>query len=238
MIGTTPHERAYIGPFFLFLAFLLFTELVGKLDAFSGHWALVSSKYWVFPVQSIVCGIMLWRWRGLIALGPWRGLGLAAVAGVISLAVWVWVMPPFCDWFAALFGKVMEPRLVGFDPAFFGKEGAPYWLNVTARMLRMVIIVPLVEELFWRGFLLRFLIKEDFQTVPFGDFTWKSFGIVSVLFCFEHQMADWPGALITSVLYNIVAYRTRSLAACVGAHAVTNLGLGIYILRTGQFGFW
>ena len=228
MIGTTPHERAYIGPFFLFLAFLLFADLVGKLDAFFGHWALVSPKYWVFPVQSVVCAIMLWKWRGLITLGPLRGLALAAVAGGISLVVWI--APQV--WLGA------EPRLVGFDPAFFGKDGAPYWLNVVARMARMVIIVPLVEEIFWRGFLLRFFIKEDFQTVPFGEFTWKSFGIVSVAFCFEHQRADWPAALLTSVLYNIVAYRTRSLAACVVAHAVTNLVLGIYILRTGQFGFW
>jgi uncharacterized protein len=81
-------------------------------------------------------------------------------------------------------------------------------------------------------------VSEDFQKVPFGTFTWKSFSIVSVAFCFEHQMADWPAALITSVLFNLVAIRTRSLSACVFAHAVTNLGLGIYILRTGQNGFW
>ena len=238
MIGTTPHERAYIGPFFLFLAFLLFSELVGKLDAFSGHWAIVSSKYWVFPVQTIVCAVMLCRWRRLITFGPLRGLGLATLAGLISLVIWVWAMPPFCEWFAALFGKTMDPRLVGFDPAFFGNDGAPYWMNVSARMFRLVIIVPLVEEIFWRGFLLRFFIKDDFQTMPFGEFTWKSFGIVSLLFCFAHQMADWPAALITSALYNIVAYRTRSLTACVVTHAVTNLGLGIYILKTGQFGYW
>ena len=238
MIGTTPHERAYIGPFFLFLAFLLFSELVGKLDAFSGHWAIVSSKYWIFPTQTAICALMLYRWRSHITFGPWRGMVLAVIAGVISLLAWVWVMPQFCEWLAALFGKTIDPRVVGFDPAFFGKDGAHYWTNVTIRMLRMVIIVPLVEEIFWRGFLLRFFIKDEFHTVPFGEFTWKSFGLVSVLFCFEHQMADWPGALITSVLYNVVAYRTRSLAACVVAHAVTNLGLGIYILKTGQFGFW
>ena len=228
MMGTTPQERAYIGPFVLFLAFLLFSEFVGKLDAFSGHWAIASSKYWIFPLQALVCGVILWRGRRSVTLSPWRGFGWAVVAGVLSLIVWIAPQA----WLGA------GLRNVGFDPAFFGSSGSPYWLNVTARLLRMVVIVPLVEELFWRGFLLRFLIKDDFETVPFGTFTWKSFSIVSVAFCFEHQMADWPGALVTSVLYNLVAYRTRSLAACVVAHAVTNLGLGIYILRTGQFGFW
>jgi hypothetical protein len=102
----------------------------------------------------------------------------------------------------------------------------------------MVIIVPLVEEIFWRGWLLRYLVHDDFRTVPFGTFTWKSFLISSGAFCLEHQFADWPAAILTGALYNLVAYRTRSLAACVVAHAVTNAGLAIYILQTRQWGFW
>jgi uncharacterized protein len=228
MIGTTPHERAYIGPFFLFLAFLLFTDLVGKLDAFSGHWVVTSSKYWVYPVQTVACAVALWHRRQIIVMGPWRGMGFATFAGMLSLIVWI--APQ--QWLG------FPPRTAGFDPAFFADGGWQFWLNVIGRMLRMVVIVPLVEEIFWRGFLLRYFVDDEFERVPFGEFTWKSFAIVSVAFCFEHQMADWTGALITSVLFNLVAYRTKSLAACVVAHAVTNLGLGIYILRTGQNGFW
>ena len=103
---------------------------------------------------------------------------------------------------------------------------------------RLVIIVPIVEELFWRGFLLRYCIREDFENVPFGTFSWRSFLIISVAFCFEHTPPDWPAALVTSALYNIVAYKTRSLRACVIAHAVTNLLLGLYVLKTQQWGFW
>ena len=69
-------------------------------------------------------------------------------------------------------------------------------------------------------------------------FTWKSFLITSVAFCFEHQPADWPAALLTGALFNLVAYRTKSLAACVLTHAVTNLALAIYVLQTRQWGFW
>ena len=54
----------------------------------------------------------------------------------------------------------------------------------------------------------------------------------------EHAPADWPAALLTGALFNLVALRTRSLSACVITHAVTNLLLGLYILRTGQLGFW
>jgi hypothetical protein len=102
----------------------------------------------------------------------------------------------------------------------------------------MVVVVPFVEEIFWRGFLLRFLVREDFATVPFGTFAWRSFLISIAGFCAVHSMADWPAAIITGALFNLVAYRTRSLAACVLTHAITNLVLAIYILRTGQWGFW
>jgi CAAX prenyl protease-like protein len=86
--------------------------------------------------------------------------------------------------------------------------------------------------------LLRYLIREDFTNVPIGAFSWRSFGIVTAGFCLEHAPADWPAAVLTGMLFNLVAYRTRSLSACVLAHAVTNALLGGYILRTGQWGFW
>ena len=71
-----------------------------------------------------------------------------------------------------------------------------------------------------------------------GTFTWMSFAITTVAFCFEQQPPDWPAAVLTGALFNLVAYRTRSLAACVLTHAVTNLALAFYILHTKQWGFW
>ena len=104
--------------------------------------------------------------------------------------------------------------------------------------LALVVVVPLLEEIFWRGFLLRELIHPDFTKVPFGTFSWASFGIVTAGFCLEHSPADWPAAILTGALYNLVAYRTRSLAACVLAHAITNLILSVYVMETKQWGFW
>lgn len=230
MISDQPQERAYLAPFFAFLGFLLLADFVARLGDGYAHWALAEPRYWVFPVQTLTCAGLLWRWRAHypLARSQWRGLGLACGAGLLSLALWV---AP--QW---LLGAA--PRVAGFDPGHFGSGGALYGGNLALRLLRMVVVVPLVEEIFWRGWLLRFLVKEDFQSVPMGTFTRKSFAIVSVAFCFEHTLPDWPGALITSVLYNLVAIRTRSLGACVLAHAVTNFGLALYILATKQWGFW
>jgi len=229
MIGVTPHERAYLTPFFAFLGLLLLGEVVKSLGEGYAHWALAHPQYWLFPLQIVVCGLMLVHYRGHYdQLKVLQGFPLAIAVGLVALGVWI---SP--QW---LFGAA--PRTDGFHPHFFGSEGWPYTLNLTLRFFRMVIIVPIVEELFWRGFLLRFLVREDFEKVPFGTFTWRSFLIVTVAFCFEHTRPDWLAALVTSALYNLVAYRTRSLTACVVAHAVTNLALGIYILETKQWGFW
>ena len=233
MIGVTSHERAYLAPFFAFLALLLVGEVVKSLGEGYSHWALASPQYWLFPLQIVVCcGLLVHYRRWYADLRPNTRLGLALGFGVMAgiIAFFLWISPQ------ALFGAA--PRVDGFHPHFFGSDGPAYWGNLLARFFRMVLVVPIVEELFWRGFLLRYCIRDDFQAVPFGTFTWTSFLVVSVAFCFEHTRPDWAAALVTSVLYNVVAYASRSLLACVIAHAVTNLVLGFYILKTEQWGFW
>ena len=228
MFGATPQEKAYVGPFFGFLAVMLLGLVVGGLFEGHGHWWAAETRYWVLPLQTLVGGALLVRyWRHYQLRLPARAW-IAVLIGVIALVVWI--APQ--QWLHA------APRTDGFNPEFFGASGWPYVLNVGCRFLRLVIIVPLLEEIFWRGFLLRYLIDDDFTDVPVGAFSWKSFGIVTAGFCLEHSFPDWPAAILTGALFNLVAYRTRSLSACVLTHAVTNLLLGIYVMRTGQWGFW
>ena len=219
---------AYLAPFFVFLAFLFLVEAVKKVGEGLANPALSQPQYWVFPLQTLVCAALLWKLRKRFELRPFAGFGFATLIGLLALVVWI--SPQ------AVFG--FPPRTDGFLPHFFEPDGWPYWLNLTVRIFRMTVVVAFVEELFWRGFLLRFLVRENFADVPFGTFTWRSFLISSFAFCLEHNWNDWPAAIITGALFNIVAYRTRSLAACILTHAVTNLALAFYILRTGQWGFW
>jgi CAAX prenyl protease-like protein len=228
MIGERSQRVAYLGPFLVFLAFLWLGEAVAKLGEGYAHWPLAQPRYWVFPVQTLVCAALLWKTRARIELRPLAGFGFATLIGILALGIWISPLELFR----------FSPGTDGFRPDFFGASGWPYWANLTFRLIRMAVVVPFVEELFWRGFLLRFLIHDDFARVPFGAFTWRSFLISSFAFCLEHQQSDWPAAVLTGALFNLVAYRTRSLAACVLTHAVTNLALAFYILRTGQWGFW
>jgi uncharacterized protein len=112
------------------------------------------------------------------------------------------------------------------------------------RFLRLVVVVPFLEEIFWRGFLMRFLISEPFEKVPFGTFQMKAFLITTLAFGLAHYGnqtlpgQDFYSALICGIIFNAVACLTKSLGSCIFVHAVTNLFLGIYIMKTKQWGFW
>ena len=226
-ISASPKAKAYLGPFMLFMAIMALGELVAHFGDGFAAWPLAFPRYWVFPLQTLVCGAFIlywWRtydfqWRK----GAWFGL----VMGVVVLAIWI---SP--QWLPHAVG-----RTEGFDPWFFG-NGAAFVLNTSVRMLRLVVIVPLLEEIFWRGFLMRHLIRDPFDEVPVGSFSPWSFLLVTLAFGLAHWGPDFWPAIVTGALYNVVAIRTRSLGACVFAHATTNLLLGVYIFRTGQWGFW
>ena len=208
------------------MAGLMLVSLVK--DSQAGSLWLRSPEYWIYPLQTALCGATLvfyWRQYDFVKRG---GIVLGLAAGVVVLGLWI--APQ------AVLGA--GARVDGFDPSVFGEGSALYWMTVTARFARLVIIVPLVEEIFWRGFLMRYLIKEDFTSLPVGAFQWKSFSAVALCFMLVHGMADWPAALLCGIIYNFVAVRTGNLGACVLAHAMTNLGLGVYIMATRQWGFW
>jgi CAAX prenyl protease-like protein len=105
------------------------------------------------------------------------------------------------------------------------------------RTIRAVIIVPVIEELFWRAWLMRWLISEDFKTIPLGAFTRFSFCAVAVLFASEHG-SYWDVGLITGMVYNWWMVRTKNLGDLILTHAVTNACLCAYVIQAGKWEYW
>lgn len=220
--------HAYVGPFALFLLGLALVSAVVHFAGKSDHLLLAKPAYWVFPLQTIACAIALVVFWKCYEFGSSRVVPLAIGAGLVVFVLWV--SPQM------LFGQ--PARLDGFDPTVFENDPALYWGTVVARFLRLVVVVPLVEEIFWRGFLQRYLVNERFQTVPFGKYTHLSFWGVVIGFTLVHSSADYPAAVLTGAIYGWLFVRTKTLLAPIVAHAVTNLALGLYIMKTGQWGFW
>jgi len=178
----------------------------------------------------IVMAIAWWyrsTWRDFRPAPTYRALSLAVISGLFVWAIWVgldglYPMFPFLG------------RRVGFNANALAP--ATRWAFIVVRMLGLALVVPLIEELFWRSFLMRWLIDQDFFRVPIGRVTPMAAATTSVLFALAHP--EWLPALLTGLLWAGLLWRTRSLSACAVSHATANLALGIYVIVTGDWKFW
>jgi CAAX prenyl protease-like protein len=106
------------------------------------------------------------------------------------------------------------------------------------RIAISVIAVPILEELFWRGWLMRWLIdSNNFEKVALGTYAPTAFWVTAALFASEHG-SFWDVGLLTGIIYNWWMIRTRNLWDCILAHAVTNAALAAYVVVAGQWQYW
>jgi CAAX prenyl protease-like protein len=218
-------------PFALFMAFIALDESI-RLAARWGWLTLpVAAPYYLYPVKTVAVAALLFKYKGtyreLSIHDLWHSKTSVAVcaAGLLTCVIWVSM-----DWPLTVAGA---PK--GFDPMLL-PDGPVRVLMTLTRVAGAVLVVPLMEELFWRSFLLRYLIDADFESVPIGRFTWTSFLATTVLFGLEHHL--FLAGMAAGAIYSVILYKTRSLAQCVLAHAVTNLTLACYVLFTGKWYFW
>jgi uncharacterized protein len=110
-------------------------------------------------------------------------------------------------------------------------------LMLVLRTTRAALLVPVLEELFWRGWLPRWIQDTNFSKIPLGQYTPFAFWATAVLFALEHG-SYWEVGLLCGIIYNWWMRRTRSLGDLIVVHAVTNLALSLYVIATGRWTFW
>jgi uncharacterized protein len=211
----------YTVPFAVFLAFLALGDRLGLGE-------------WEFPFRVFVLALVLWVFsRRVISLKMPYWLGSLAL-GAAVFAIWVgpdYLWPGYrTHW---LFQNSITGKTVTSLPAGF--EMSP--MVLIFRSVRAVILVPMIEELFWRGWLLRWLINPDFEKVPLGAYTASSFFLSAVLFASEHG-PYWEVGLLAGLAYNWWIVRTKSLGDCILAHAVTNAMLSAFVILAGKWEYW
>ena len=212
----------YVLPFVVFVAFLALQHL----QLLSDHADLILRTVVLSAVLVLVS-------QNVLSLRASRLL----TSILLGVAVFVlWIAPDL------LFPRYREHWL--FQNALLGTLQSSFSgdlrhdpLALALRSFRAVVLVPMIEELFWRGWLMRWLINTDFEKVKPGAYLAGSFWITAVLFASEHG-PYWDVGLIAGVLYNWWMVRTRCLADCIVAHAVTNLCLSAYVIGSGQWQYW
>jgi CAAX prenyl protease-like protein len=207
---------------------------LGSLEGFLPQIDNQPSPAWYLAAYSaklIAVGCLTWScrstWKDLRPFPTATNFALSVLVGFIVWGLWVGLdglYPPM----------PLVGRRVGFDPTALAP--IPRSVFIVVRLLGLVILVPLIEELFWRSFLIRWLIEPDFQKVPIGRVTAMSGGLTSVFFALVHP--EWLPALLTGLLWAWLLRQTKSVSACVVSHATANLALGVYIIMAGAWQYW
>ena len=209
----------YVVPF---IVFMVLTE-AGRY--FPAH------AHLLYIVKTITVGGLLWFWHRSYASDfklkmSHGGLMTAVAAGFIVLAIWI------------LPDKLFPQHGIDnvFNPFSFNIPQFAVYAVIAVRLFGAAIVVPVMEELFWRSFLLRYLVNPAFKKVSLGTFSWFSFIAVVILFGVEHHRLIQ--GMIAGIIYTALVIYQKNLAGCVLAHGVTNLGLGVYVISTQSWEFW
>jgi CAAX prenyl protease-like protein len=110
------------------------------------------------------------------------------------------------------------------------------WLFIGVSMLGSALVVPPLEEVFYRSFVYRYLTRSDFLAVPVGTYAWVLFVVTSVVFGFEHY--QWLAGILCGFAYQGLVCWKKRLGDAMTAHAITNFLLGVWVIEKGAWGFW
>lgn len=209
-------------PFLIYMAFLAVAELLGQFG-----WSAAELRWlYALKIGAVVLALACcWRQYGELKTFPLAmpAVLLALATGVIVLLLWISL--------GASWMTIGAPG--GFDPSSNGRVD---WALALVRIAGAALVVPVMEELFWRSFLMRWIDADAFEAVTPAYISVKSVLITSVLFGFEHHL--WLAGIVAGAAYGMLYRRHGSLWSPIIAHAVTNAVLGGWVLATGSWSYW
>lgn len=212
----------YVAPFAVFFILLFTADYL----AFLGEWEQV--------LRVVILAGTLWLFSRDVIDFRVREFIPTVLVGLAVFAIWVapdLLIPGYRNHW--LFQNQITGSLSSSIPEGFRASG----LVLFFRTIRAMVMVPIIEELFWRAWLLRWLVRPDFQNVPLGTYTAGAMWISALLFASEHG-PYWEVGLVAGLIYNYWMIRTKSLGDCILAHAVTNGALSLFVIATGRWEYW
>ncbi len=237
--GTPPPDHGPADPWLACVAPLLLFLVIGALEPTpsGGLLGFLGMPYDAYPLiyclrVAATALLLAWLWP---ALGPWLGRPSwwPPLVGLGLVVVWVGL----AKLQAATGWSLAAGERSGFNPFLpetLGGDASRAWAFFAIRLAGMVAIVPIVEEVFLRGFLMRYVIDEAFWRVPFGTLT-----AAAAAACGIYAVASHPGEALAALAWfaavSLIARATRQPIDCILCHAATNLALAAYVITTGEW---
>ncbi|HLA86344.1 MAG TPA: CAAX prenyl protease-related protein [Thermoguttaceae bacterium] len=237
-----------------FVVFMVLTQLEPTPDKSGGAlgFSIPYAGYpWVYSVKialTVLAVALVWSGYRRFAF---RVSPLAVLVGVVGVVVWVGVCKLQIE--TRFLGPLVDNavgRAFGLDELFnpsrtrsgynpleqLAAHPAAAWGFLAIRFLGLAAVVPVIEEFFLRGFLMRFVMARDWWEVPFGKVDATAV-VVGTVFPMLMHPAELVAAAVWFSMITWLMVRTRNVWDCVAAHTVTNLLLGIYVVTTGDWYF-
>ncbi len=182
--------------------------------------AFTAQGYWLYALRVIaISAALLVGWRFYRTLS-WRFNAEALAIGVAVGVVWIATDP----------GKA-EASELGAWIAALPPAAAAAWIMM--RLFGTIILVPIAEELAFRGYIHRKLIADKFEAVAEGAFAWKAFIISSALFAFLHDR--WLSGALAGAAFAIALYRSGKITGAITAHMSANAIIAFWAIAVGQW---
>lgn len=219
-VTVEPHETnetaSYVAPFLTAIAVGMVT------GALSTNTGMASFGAHVLRIGAAVGTLLLLR-RGLRDLN-WSFSWPSVVLGAAAYGMWI----------VLLGADASAGRPTMFDAELSAMLVAAC---VAIRLVGYILVTPIVEELAFRGFVLRRVVSADFQHAELQPFPWVGVAVSSVLFGAFHG-SNWLSGIIAGLAYAIAFARTGRLGDSIAAHATTNGLLAAHAMLTGNWAAW
>jgi CAAX prenyl protease-like protein len=185
-------------------------------------------RYWFYLAKTLVGAWLVWEMRPFVSEMRWAFSWEAVLVGIGVCVMWVGID----NWYPKLgtVGTLWNPHQQ------FGTNSALAWFFIVVRTLGSTIVVPPLEEVFYRSFLYRYFVRTDFQSMPFSRFHPTSFIVTALLFGFEHY--QWLAGILCGFAYQWLVIRKNRIGDAMTAHAITNFLLGIWVVWKNAWLFW
>ena len=213
-------------PFAAFIAMLALRGIAPE----DGSWGI--DARWLYAAQVAGVGgllMMFWREYGELHrqnLPTLRQTLLAVASGLLVFVLWTELDAPWM----VIEGSATAP----FRPV--GAQGEVLWPLVAVRWAGAALLVPVMEELFWRSFRMRWIERAQFELVDPRHVGPKAIVLTTFVFTLAHT--QWMAAIAAGLVYAWLYRATGKLWVPVIAHAVTNAALGGWVVLTGNWSYW
>ncbi|HEX3358954.1 MAG TPA: CAAX prenyl protease-related protein [Tepidisphaeraceae bacterium] len=222
---SVPDDIAYLAPMLVFLALV-----------WGGtNWKNLYPHFYVARALIVpILLIILWPHYTKIR---WNGWWLGLILGVLGIVQWI-ALQLLLQKISIHGWMPFKPSPDAFNPTTSFSSPTMMWTWIVIRIASASLVVPVMEELFWRDFLWRQIIAPaDFKLAEVGEKNWPAFWIVAFAFATVH--GNWClTAVVWGILIGGLLLRTKSLGACMIMHGTSNLLLALYVLHTHDWTFW